>query len=130
MKESTETGGGKHSAKHGRTPLEVDADRVTIQFGPEVRRELTRLQEAVRGKEGFDSDAFALLERLNKGQPIEIGNAITNLAMVIHESTEYEARSGDVEVGRALTDVIGHLMGQSPQAKPIAVFVEPKLRSR
>jgi hypothetical protein len=113
-----------------RPDREVEPDRVTIQFGPEVRRRLAYLQETVRGKEGFDNDAFALLEHLNSGAPIEIEDALTNLAMVVRASVQYQSRTADAESGRALNEVIGHLMGQSRDAKPISVFVEPRVRTR
>lgn len=130
MKDSAETGGGKHAAKHGREPTEVDAERVTIKFGPEVTRYLVELEHAVRGKKDFDSDVFALLQRLSSGKPLGLENALTNLAMVMQGAAEYAEKTGDREAGLALCNVTAHLIGQSPDAKPVTVFVEPKARVR
>jgi len=109
---------------------EVEAEKVSIQFGPEVRRELARLEEALRGKEGFDSDAYGLLETLNSGKPMDLRNAFTNIAMVVNAASEYEIKNGDHKVGMALTNFIGHLMGQSRDAKPFSVFVASRAMGR
>jgi hypothetical protein len=48
--------------QHGHKASEIAAERVRIQFGPEVRNSLTRLEEVTRGNPDFDSNVFALLE--------------------------------------------------------------------
>jgi hypothetical protein len=126
VKEST----GKHSAKHGNKASEVEADRVTIQFGPEVRVNLAMLEQAVRGKKDFNSDVFFLLERLASGEALGMKQALANLLLVTQETAEYTARTGDIEAGSALNRVIAHVMGQSHDAKPITLMVEPKAKGR
>src|SRR5262249_49099278 len=115
-----------HGTKYQSRNSEVEADRVTVRFGPEVTKNLFRLEAAVRGKEGFDTDTLTLLQRLCSEKPIPIENAVTDLLMVTKEVSRYAAMTNDDEARSALTEVIGHVMGQSIDAKPLTLFVGPK----
>ncbi len=116
--------------RHGRKASEVDADRVEIQFGPDVMRELKRLEETVRGKEDFDDDMRHLLQRLISGKPVPLNDALTWLTALGRDTSEYVHATGDRDAESALDLITAHLMGQSPDAKPVTVFVEPKAKIR
>jgi hypothetical protein len=55
---------------------------------------------------------------------------MTQLARIAREATEFSERTGNAETRYALNEVLGHLMGQSADAKPLTVLLAPKERIR
>lgn len=117
---------GKFSTTASRVPI----DRVFVRFGPEVRRHLQKLEDIARNNSDFGYEMHEIIRTLNSNRPLDIASAMTRLAMVVRDTTEYVQRTGDPRAGNALNETIGHLMGQSQGAQPVIVTVEPKHRAR
>jgi hypothetical protein len=126
VKEST----GKHSAKHRNKASEVEADSVTIQFGPLVMKNLVQLEEAVRGKKDFDSDAFFLLQCLSSGKPLSLDNALVDLLIVARETAKYEGKTRDIVPSMALSNVMQEIGEFRNHAKGITLTVELRGKGR
>lgn len=75
---------GKFEERATRVP----ADRVMIRFGPEVRKHLKEL-EKITDHPAFDDNMHEILKSLNSTKPTEIQFAITQLAMVVRNVTQF-----------------------------------------
>lgn len=116
----------RSNAKTATRPQEIPADQVSIRFGPKVRETLEEIGRLTYGKPDFDDDARALLETLTGKAPLGINSAISRLAIVIQEATEFELRHPEGRLNQALLDLTAHLTGVSGDMKPLIVSISPK----
>jgi hypothetical protein len=116
--------------EHTRRASQIEADRVQVQFGPEVLGALRELEHTLRRKKPFDGDVYFLLQTLASGKPIGIKSALVDLVMIGEQTTKYVHATGDREASAAWHEVTGHLIGQSKDATPVTVEVAPKQRAR
>jgi len=113
---------------HADRARPLQADSVKIGFGPEVRKDLTVLANALKDKDDFDPSVHQMVMSMSTGAPTDLTLAVTQLAMVVRDTAEYAARKRDPEVKEALDDVIGDLVPGNARSNPIQVTVETRGR--
>jgi len=96
---------------------------------PEVTASLRDLEDVARKDPEFDSDVLALLQGLHSRQPVDVKSVMTRLAEVVEEACDSANRTHNTAIRGAVREVIGNLLGQRMDSKPITVTVEPKMRS-
>lgn len=87
-----------HVAKHSRRP--IDGEDITIEFSKKTVAALRDLYGKVKDRPDFDSDALILLEDMSLGKPIELQDALINLAIIGNNTQKGEL----LEVSSSLKD--------------------------
>lgn len=123
-----ETGVAKHVGKALRQGEQIDADRVMVQFSPEVLRGFARLEAAVHKSEHFSPDILVNLQEYTAGKPLSVQSALTGIAFFTKEAMEHVNATGDKRAKEALDDLIGNLLGLNK--KPPFTLTEARVKGR
>ena len=116
--------------RHTTKTIELDPNGVTVRFDDNVLPELRHLEKLTRGQKDFDSDLYAVLDSMASGKLMDIAGAFSALMCVTQEAATFAARHNVREMSATLSDLHLQLMGDSKDARPVAVFAEQRSRRR
>ena len=108
---------------------EIPPEQVMIQFGTKVKEALREIDRLTQTDDRFDYDVRELLKTLTGKAPVPVMSAMTRLALVVRETAQFQEKTPVEGLDRALSNLIGQVMGASDEKASFKVTENPRLPS-